>query len=75
MWDRKAHDPGRIARVYVRRPSGAVRVLVATRLSIADGMLSAEGRWSNRPHAEPRLYAWPTGRVLEVRREGHDADR
>ena len=63
-------EPSEVSyRIHVRRPSGAVRVLVATRLSIADGMVSAEGRWSNRPHAEARGYAWPVARVLEVRGE------
>ena len=75
MSDRRAHDPGRVAKVYVRRPSGATRVFYADTLTLADGMLVAEGRWRNRPHAEPSSYMWSTSQILEVRREGHDADR
>ncbi len=57
------------ARLYVRRPSGAVAVFIATDCTVADGTVTARGHWKDLPAKPPAEYVWPLKRVLELRRE------
>lgn len=57
----------RVCRIYVRRPSGAVRIFHAIACAVSDGLVIATGRWSNRPRSTPRQYAWSAAQILEVR--------
>ena len=57
------------ARLYVRRPSGAVSILNATSVTIDAGVIRATGRWRDFPDRPERDYAWPASRVLEIRWE------
>lgn len=57
------------ARIYVRRPSGAVYVFHATEATVDAGVVTARGGWKDRPDRPERKYAWAASRVLEIRWE------
>jgi hypothetical protein len=57
------------ARLYVRRPSGAVAVFLASHCEIDCGLVTATGRWKGYLERPAREYIWPASRVLEIRRE------
>ncbi len=57
------------ARLYVRRPSGAVAIFLAEQCTVDSGAVTAIGRWKDLPGLPPREFVWPISRVLEVRRE------
>jgi hypothetical protein len=57
------------ARLHVRRPSGAVRVFLATHVEIDHGLVTAIGRWKGRLDRPARKYIWSASQVLEIRGE------
>ncbi len=57
------------ATITVRRPSGMIATLVASRCEVDHGLVIATGRWTDLPDRPEREYIWPARRVLEIRRE------